>query len=225
MKLALVAAKKNIKFVAANPFNEIIMHLLLLGILLGMGAAIPIGPINLEIIRRNLRYGTPYGIMTGIGACTADVTYLVLLCLGALTLLQFPDVLRVIGILGSLVLAWFGINAFRAPVTDTPDKNSLPSLYRYTLEGYIVTLINPYTILFWASVSSQISMVALTQSNALYLTGSGVVIGTVSWVLFLNGILHITRHRLNQTAMKWLNYTGGVILLGFAAMGIVRVFM
>jgi threonine/homoserine/homoserine lactone efflux protein len=42
------------------------MHLLLFGILLGMGAAIPIGPINLEIIRRNLRFGTSFGIATGM---------------------------------------------------------------------------------------------------------------------------------------------------------------
>lgn len=200
------------------------MHLLIVGILLGMGAAIPIGPVNLEMIRRNLRFGTSYGIVTGLGACSADITYLLLLCLGALALLQYPDVLRVIGFVGSLILAWFAIGAFRAkPIHETPDKSSLPSLFRYGIEGYAITMINPYTILFWASISSQISLSALTHTNALILAGLGVVIGTVSWVLFLNGLIHFTRHKLTPIAIKWLNYSGGLILLGFALSGLYRV--
>lgn len=200
------------------------MKLLLLGLLLGMGAAIPIGPVNLEIIRRNLRFGTPYGLATGIGACTADVTYLVLLCAGALTLLQYPEVLKITGLIGALVLGWFGISALRSKLTDTPDRNSFPSLWKYTFDGYVITLINPYTILFWASVSSQLSIAASENEYAIFLTGTGVIIGTVGWVVLLNLLIHYTRHRLNTTAIKWLNYTGGIILLSFAAMGLYQVF-
>lgn len=199
------------------------MHFLLIGILLGLGAAIPIGPVNLEMIRRNLRYGTPYGVMLGLGACSADVTYLILLCAGALVLLQYPEVLRVIGFCGSLVLGWFAINAFRAKLSDTPDVAVMPSLVRYGLEGYLITMINPYTILFWASISSQISLAALSDSNMVLLAGIGVVIGTVSWVIFLNGLLHFTRHKLTQRVIRWLNYLGGMILLGFAGAGLLKV--
>ncbi|MEO8401265.1 MAG: LysE family transporter [Gammaproteobacteria bacterium] len=198
------------------------MHLLLIGILLGLGAAIPIGPVNLEIIRRNLRFGTSYGIVTGLGACAADVTYLALLCAGALALLQYPDVLRVIGFVGSLIIGWFGINAFRAKTTDVIDKKTRPSLIRYGVEGYVITLLNPFTILFWASVSAQISVLATSNINALWFAGSGVILGTMSWVIFLNGLVHFTRHKLTPKAIKWLNYTGGIILISFAIMGILR---
>lgn len=200
------------------------MHLILFGILLGMGAAIPIGPVNLEIIRRNLRFGTPFGIVTGLGAVSADLTYLILLCLGALTLLQFPEVLRCLGFVGSMVLAWFGIQTFRTQTKDIPEQNKLPSLWRYSLEGYVITLLNPFTILFWVSVSSQISLLALNSANAIYLAGLGVMIGTSGWVLGLNTLLHFTRHKLSKNAIKWFNYTGGFILLIFAGMGLLRAF-
>jgi hypothetical protein len=49
-----------------------------------------------------------------------------------------------------------------------------------------------------------------------------VIIGTVSWVLTLNSILHFTRHHLSQRVIQWLNYSGGVIILGFAGLGIFR---
>ena len=198
------------------------MHLLLIGILLGMGAAIPIGPVNLEIIRRNLRYGTPYGIMMGLGACGADIIYLSLLCVGALALLQYPDVLRVLGVVGSLILAWFAIMAFRSKPLSENEKNSQPSLLRYGLEGFFITLINPYTILFWASISTQLSLAAFSARSVMLFAGMGVIIGTVSWVLFLNGLLHFTRHRLKPRTIQWLNYIGGIILMSFAVLGFVH---
>lgn len=197
------------------------MHLIFFGMLLGMGAAIPIGPVNLEIIRRNLKFGTPYGVVTGLGACSADLTYLALLSLGALVLLQYPLALRIIGLIGAGVLAWFGFSALRAGNSSESIKTEIrPSLIRYGIDGYIITLINPFTILFWASISSQISVAALSQHNAAFLAGMGVLIGTVGWVVVLNGIIHFTRHRLSPAVIKWLNYIGGIILLGFAAMGV-----
>lgn len=199
------------------------MDLLIFGILLGLGAAIPIGPVNLEMIRRNLHYGSSFGVALGLGASAADITYLILLCLGAFSLLEYPLVLRVIGFLGSLILGWFALLAFRSG-TSQAKKHKVPrAVWKHFIEGYGITLINPYTILFWASVTSQISLAASLHENILILAGLGVIIGTVSWVFFLNLIIHITRHRLNTTAIKWLNYIGGIILLGFAIAGLIRV--
>lgn len=200
------------------------MQLFYSGILIGMGAAIPIGPINLEIMRRNLRFGTPYGVVTGLGACGADITYLILLCLGALTLVNYPDLLRLMGLIGSLILAWFGISALRNQASEKMFAPVQPSLWRYSIEGYFMTLINPYTILFWASISSQISLAAFHNQQAMLLAGMGVMLSTVGWVLFLNATIHVTRHRLSQTVVKWLNYAGGVILLSFAMSGLYKVF-
>lgn len=198
------------------------MHLFFFGLLLGFGAAVPIGPINLELIRRNLRFGTIYGIATGLGACFADLTYLVLLCLGALTLLQHPTVLRVIGLVGSFILAWFALQAFKMHARDKSHQLAAPSIWRYGVEGYMMTLVNPMTILFWGSVSSQISLQAITNNFAIVLAGSGVLIGTISWVVSLNIFIHFTRHKLSNNVIKWLNYIGGMILLLFAILGFIR---
>ena len=69
------------------------LNLFIFGLFLGWGAAIPIGAINLEIIRRNLRFSTASGLAFGLGACVADVTYLVLLSVGILQFLNYPFVL------------------------------------------------------------------------------------------------------------------------------------
>ncbi|MCP4473025.1 MAG: LysE family transporter [Gammaproteobacteria bacterium] len=89
------------------------LHILIVTLLLGLGAAAPVGPINLEIIRRHLQSGFTTGIIFGSGACSADLTYLFLLSLGVLTLLTHVVLINSMGIVGSLILFWFGFSAVR----------------------------------------------------------------------------------------------------------------
>lgn len=202
------------------------MHNLFLGILLGWGAAIPIGPINIEITRRNLQINTTAGTIFGLGACMADLTFLILLSLGAIIILVHPLALKIVSIAGCLILAWFGFNALRAAKASSEIKPPKKySLYQNAFHGYFLTLLNPYTILFWSSVSTQIAAIAhRTPHGALY-TGIGVIIGTVSWALTLNTVLHFTKHKIPNVAIRWLNIFGGIILLGFAIAGLMRAFV
>lgn len=195
------------------------MHLFIYGLILGWGAAIPIGPINLEMMRRNLHYGTLYGIALGVGACSADVTYVVLLCLGALALLTHPMMLNIIGILGSLLLCWFGYKAFFLAAKEDKTKKIKQSKIKNIIEGFILTLINPYTILFWGSVSSQLLLVTQGSTQWTVLAATGVIIGTFSWVLCFNVLLKFTRHKLSDNITHWLNRAGGLVLWGFAIFG------
>ncbi|MDF1655358.1 MAG: LysE family translocator [Coxiellaceae bacterium] len=200
------------------------LHLLGYGILLGLGAAMPVGPVNLEIVRRNLRFGTTSGMLLGLGAACTDLTYLLLLSLGALTLLTHHTVLNVIGLIGAFILAWFGIEALRTKITEDPSKNDKPikrkAQWRHWLEGYLMTLLNPMTILFWASVSSQVALQAHNNHPAIAFMGAGVIIGAYGWVVSINTTLHFTRHRFSQKVMQRINWAGGIILIGFAIYGL-----
>jgi L-lysine exporter family protein LysE/ArgO len=200
------------------------IHLIIFGLLLGWGAAIPIGPINLEIIRRNLHYGTAIGIALGLGACSADVTYLILLSIGALNILAYPLILKIIGVIGALILAWFGFNALRLKPASIANNETRPvityKVWRSYSEGFFLTFINPYTILFWSSISTTIALTTHASSHATLFAGLGVLFGTTSWIIFLNVLLHFTRHRLSARSIRWLNIAGGIILLGFAIIGL-----
>lgn len=194
-------------------------------ILLGWGAAIPFGPINLEIMRRNLAFGTSFGLTFGIGVCAADITYVGLLCLGVLSLIQQPLTLHIITVLGSCVLAWFGYKALLAKSSiDGQLAGSPKSPLRSGIEGYLLTLINPFTVLFWASVSTQLTSIAKGNGHSLFFACTGVMIGTFSWMSAFNGMLHLTRHKVTPAFVRVLNSVGGLILLGFAFYGLYKVF-
>lgn len=200
------------------------LHQILIGLIFGLGAAIPIGPMNLEIIRRNLRFGTPSGLLFGLGVCLADLTYIILLSSGAIIILTYHTILKVVSIIGSLILAWFGYSALRMKVSTQAESEKVvyKPLWQQTFQGYLMTLFSPFTILFWTSVSAQIAAISHQGKSTAINVGIGVLIGVIGWMCGLNLVLHHTRHRLSQRTMQWLNYIGGIILIGFAILGVWR---
>ena len=196
-------------------------HLYLFGLLIGWGVAIPIGPMNLEIIRRNLTFGLPSGLSFGLGIISADLSYLFLLNVGILAVLIHNKwVMLPIGLLGSLILLWFGIKTLRmqAPTHQTQGSQAEP-LWRHTRDGYLLTLLSPFTILFWASMSSEIAVSGSGPHTLIAMT-LGVISGVSSWMVGLNIALYFTRHRLSPRIMHYLNRAGGLILVAFALFGL-----
>jgi len=142
---------------------------------------------------------------------------------GALTLLDYPAVLNTIGILGAIILCWFGYKAFVMPVHRDSANAKRASFFKSLSKGYLLTLINPFTILFWLSVSAQLLIVAKGTQLDVVLAAFGVMLGTLSWVLSFNSVLHVTRHKLSTKMIHLLNRTGGIILFLFAGYSILHV--
>jgi len=194
--------------------------------MIGWGVAIPFGPINLEIVRRNLTYGTKFGLAFGMGACAVDATYMMMFSLGVLAILAHPIVVKVVGCVGAVLLLWFGVRA----LTATPPKSAITmpystKLWRHFADSYMLTMSSPFTIIFWTSISSQIALLAKSAHYGLAWMATGVLIGTAIWELALNGILHVTRHKLPASIIKWLNTLGGLILIGMAIFSLYYVFI
>lgn len=191
------------------------MHLLLAGILLGLGVAIPLGPINVEMMRRNLNYGTRFGIAVAVGATCADTTYILLILTGILLFLNNPLVLEVVGIVGAFVLAWFAYKSFTSKPSVSHNPLKRRSWLKTWVAGYLMTLLSPFTIIFWSSISSQIAGFTAGEHDAVLLATLGVILGTLMWSMSFNTVLHFTRHKISLKAMRVFDIIGGGILSVF----------
>lgn len=198
------------------------LHIIFLGLIIGWGIAIPLGPVNLEIMRRNLTYGLRYGVAIGFGATTADLTFIILLLTGALMILQHPDLLRILGIIGSLILFWFGWQAISAKVVNNDAALKNISIAKCFMSGYMIAISSPFNILFWASLSSQVITLSEQNIYAMYFLIGSILLGIISWMVGLNIVIHYTRHKISPRIVKISNIVGGVILWGFAAYGLVH---
>src|SRR5438094_1978770 len=93
-----------------------LIRIFLKGVIVGLGAAVPIGPVNVEIARRTLRGGFLNGFMLGCGAVTVDVTYALLASFGFAWLLNRSTFYWPFTIGGVIVLTYLGIMCWIAAI-------------------------------------------------------------------------------------------------------------
>ena len=93
------------------------------GFLLGLGAAIPLGPINILIMNNALK-SYKAGVTLGFGAMSADILYLSLILAGMIGFINNPDFLGVVGIVGSIFLLYlaYGIYKNRAKKLEVQEQ-------------------------------------------------------------------------------------------------------
>ena len=59
----------------AFPFQIDILNIMVKGILIGVLASAPMGPVGILCIQRTLNKGRWYGLVTGVGASVSDIIY------------------------------------------------------------------------------------------------------------------------------------------------------
>jgi threonine/homoserine/homoserine lactone efflux protein len=147
----------------------VLVQLIFYGATVGLGAAIAPGPINLEIVRRAITRGPRFGFAFGMGAVTADLTYLSLAVLGAAAVITAMPVWGkvTLSFLGTALLFYIGIRVLRLRPQDVslgPDESEQDiispdtvrrrsSLLRNYLLGLALTLSSPTTFLYWLGIS------------------------------------------------------------------------
>jgi L-lysine exporter family protein LysE/ArgO len=182
------------------------------GFLLGLGAAVPLGPINVLIMSNALRH---YGaaVALGSGAMSADITYLLLILLGLFHFMEDPTVKLIMAVAGSaflLYLAWLIFKGRNEPIH--LQKIEKPRLLSNWLKGYTLTLLNPYTVIFWLSVSAYI---AAKNLDPLF-TVLGLLSAILCWITLMPLAIHKTKHLFSQRIVTLFSVTSAAILAFFA---------
>jgi len=196
------------------------------GIVLGLGAAVPIGPVNVEIARRTLRRGFWAGFALGCGAVSVDVTYAVLTSLSLGRILHRPSVLWPVTILGTAFLLYLAYLSFRGAWKDwSADPLARPAPPDTPRSGYLtgvtMTLLNPMTIGFWfVAVPEQVAFLAVDPRRELPTICLAVFIATFCWVVCFSGLLAWAGRWRRNWWLPLADAIGGMALLSLAAAGL-----
>ena len=196
--------------------------LLLRGCALGFAAAVPIGPVNVEIARRTLRGGFSDGFALGCGAVTIDVAYAVVVSIAMRGAFQFPKIVMLIGFLGAALLAYLGIMCLRAAFAEQPhvepgDRKKTPA-HRNYLTGLLLTALNPMTLVFWfTAVPGVAGQLTRDPRHDLPLICLGVFLATISWVCTFTALVTWAGgFGRRGTWLRAADILGGALLLTFA---------
>ncbi len=180
------------------------------GLFIGFGAAIPLGPINLLIMNEALK-SYKNALFIGVGAMSADVSYLALILFGASHLLEGTPLFEMLLIFGGSFLLFIAYKIF-ASRNNTIEKTQYIKERRvifYLIKGYLLTLLNPYTMLFWLSMSSY-----SLATNSLFATLFGMLCAIGLWIVLMPLFIY-SRRTLISTKLSFILAILSSLLIAF----------
>ncbi len=196
------------------------LSLLFKGFVLGLAIAAPVGPVGILCIRRTISRGRVVGLVSGLGAATADAVYGVVAGLG-LTILadRLIEAQTWMRMVGGLYLGYLGAKTFFAPPPDREAKASHEGIAGAYLSTFALTLTNPMTIFSFLAAFASADGLA-SRENVLLLV-CGVFSGSALWWLTLSTAVSLLHGRFTARSMRWVNRLAGLALVIYAAVALV----
>lgn len=199
---------------------------LLKGIVIGFSIAAPVGPIGVLCIRRTLSNGRVSGLITGLGAATADAIYGSVAGFGLTLISNFlisqQGLLR---LAGGAFLCYLGTKTFFSKPAGLQEATKKIGLLGDYASTFFLTLTNPLTIISFAAVFAGLG---LGTSPGGYLSAgllvSGVFIGSVLWWSLLSGGIGLFRARFSFAGLAWVDRFSGALIALFGLIAFMSLF-
>ena len=193
------------------------------GFVIGFSIAAPVGPIGILCIQRTLSGGTVQGLVTGLGAATADALYGFIAAFGLTFISNFLVNQSIwFRIIGGFFLCYLGIRTFlKKPQERTISvaNSTILSAYGTT---FFLTLTNPMTILFFAGIFAGLGII----SESIHYASAGLMVigvfsGSGAWWLLLSGATGIFRNKISESKLALVNKISGFIILAFGVVALI----
>ncbi len=193
------------------------IEIFLKGLIVGLSIAVPVGPIGVLCIRRTLARGRVTGLLSGLGAATADALYGAIAGFGLTFLSNFLIGQKIwLHLIGGGLLCILGVKIFLSMPAEQGISMEGSSLWNAYLSTFFLTLTNPMTLLFFIAVFAGLG---IGSESHHYVTAgilvSGVFIGSAMWWIVLIGFTGILRGLFSFKRLQWLNRISGLIIIGF----------
>jgi len=187
------------------------------GLLIGFSIAAPVGPIGVLCIRRTLAEGRLIGLLTGLGAASADALYAAIAAYGLTVLMAFLVGQQTwIHLIGGVFLVYLGLRTIFTSPADQAARTESGSLIRAYSSTFFLTITNPITIISFAAIFAGLGF-GSNENNYINatITVIAVFLGSASWWLLLSGGVSLFRERVTVGVMSWVNRISGLLILGF----------
>jgi threonine/homoserine/homoserine lactone efflux protein len=196
------------------------------GLIIGFSIAAPVGPIGILCINRTLSSGKIVGLLTGLGAATADALYGSIAAFGLTFISAFLVQQQLwFRLIGGIFLCYLGLRTMFSTTMNNSTHANPTSMWRVYGSTFFLTLTNPLTILAFTAIFSGIGLVSLGGSySSAGITVFGVFLGSACWWFILSSLTSLLRDRINRSVLIWVNRISGLVILGFGIVAFIGVY-
>ena len=220
----------NFAHVMQFPIQLDILDFVFKGILIGIMASAPMGPVGVLSIQRTLNKGRWYGFITGIGACVSDFIYALFTGLGMSFMMNFVGNERnrfLLQISGSVVLLLFGVYCYRSNPTRNihkSNKTQKGTLVHNGVTAFLVTLSNPLIIFLFIFLFAQFAFVVPNRPIEMTVGYASIVGGALLWWFGLSWLIDKVRGKFDDTGILIINRVVGCIVIIFSVIMLLGTF-
>lgn len=185
-----------------------------------MSLSAPIGPINAAQLNKGIQSGFWHAYVLGLGAIIVDVIYMLLVYFGVIHLLDAPFIKAFLWLFGFFVLVYTGIESIKdaGKISSLADmRSNSTTLSKTFISGFLLSLFNPLTILFWLGIFGSILAKTANQvpMQQLLLYSGAILIGILLWDVTMATASSIFRKFLTLRVLKSISIISGLSLIGF----------
>ena len=181
------------------------------------------GPLTAATITKGYREQNA-GIFIALGHAVIELPLMALIYFGFAHFFVFPEVKKVIGVAGGLMLIFMGVMVLRNIRKARSEVADLP--YNSLVTGIMMTGANPYFFLWWATIG-----IALIVTAAQFGIWGLIIFAVVHWScdLVWEQIVSMsvfrTRHLWTQKVQRIVFGICALVLVGFGIWFCVSVFV
>lgn len=198
------------------PIN--ILDFITKGLLIGMIASAPMGPVGILCVQRTLKKGRWYGFVTGVGASISDIIYAAITGFGMAFVMDFVnnDTNRFyLQIAGSLMLLAFGWYTYRTdPTRKMHQSGQEKGTLTYNLvTAFFVTLSNPLIVFLFMALYAQFAFVLPNHPFEMLVGFLSIVGGALLWWWGLTWLVDKIRMKFDEFGIRLINQVIGVLVI------------
>ena len=187
------------------------------GLKFGMLLQLAIGPMCLMVFNTAKNVGLLVALSLVIAIALVDAFYITLAGFGASKLLNNEKIKKVFKVIGSLVLIIFGLNIILNVfnINIIVGLNLNPDSSSAFIQGLILTLSNPITIVFWGSVLTNKIIEDDLKKKQLVIFSIGLVSATLIFLTTVAILGTILSEFIPIGISNVLNVLVGIIIIAF----------
>jgi threonine/homoserine/homoserine lactone efflux protein len=195
-------------------------------VLITASGALAPGPLFFQTISQGIKIGARSGLIFSISHTVVEFSLIMLLAFGLFAVRNEVVIRNIISILGGVVLIGFGLYQIVGSLKKKEiNQKHVVSSQRLFLIGILFTALNPYFIVWWLTVGSNLIFLALE-----FAAFAGVVFMFLCHVwmdyVWLTATAYFAKRGVNALGSKWYRVLVGlfgVILIYFGVSFLVDV--
>lgn len=194
------------------------LELIYKGLLAGLAISVPVGPVNVLCVSRTISKGRMAGVISGLGAATADTVYGTIAGFSISFIIDFlmREVFW-IRLFGGALLIGIGLRYFFKKPQSLAEQGESSAHSQY-ISAFLLNLTNPTTVLSFLAILAALGMGHARSRWLTFLLIGGIFVGAMLWWIVLAVAAGHFRNRFNERAVLWMNRIAGMAIGTFGVL-------